>query len=95
MENKNGYKFIWGNYDYSNDLPKDIITNKENKENKEFNQEEENKNFFIPIKSKIKNGLEKTSELTNKLKEKLTFKNQAETSKINQNKFSDILTSFH
>ena len=93
MENKNGYKFIWGNYDYSNDLPKDIITNKENKENKEFNQEEENKNFFIPIKSKIKNGLEKTSELTNKLKEKLTFKNQAETSKINQNKFSDIINN--
>ena len=61
MENKNGNKFIWGNYDYSNDLSKDINPNIEKEES---NQEKEKTNFFSPIKSKIK-----IAELSNQIKD--------------------------
>ena len=80
MENKNGNKFIWGNYDYSNDLSKDINPNIEKTES---NQEKEKTNFFSPIKSKIK-----IAELSNQIKDKLTFDNKNETSKLKQNDFS-------
>ena len=79
MKNKNGNKFIWGNYDYSNDLSKDIISNIPNTEPEQEKEEEKNdKNFLNPIKTKIKEGIEKitSSELTNKIKDKLTSKNQ-------------------
>ena len=80
MENKNGNKFIWGNYDYSNDLSKNINPNIEKTETKE---EKEKTNFFSPIKSKIK-----IAELSNQIKDKLTFENKNETSKSKQNDFS-------
>ena len=51
MKNKNGNKFIWGNYDYSNDLSKDIISNIPNIEPEQEKEEEKNdKNFLNPIK---------------------------------------------
>ena len=65
MNNKNEKKFIWGNYDYSND-------NNDNKNNN--NIPEENKGILSPIKDKIKEGIEKInpSELYNKIKNKYT-----------------------
>ena len=80
MENKNGNKFIWGNYDYSNDLSKNICPNIEKEES---NQEKEKTNFFSQIKSKIK-----IAELSNQIKDKLTFDNKNKTSKLKQNDFS-------
>jgi hypothetical protein len=79
MNNKNGNKFIWGNYDYSNDLSKDIISNISNIEKYQEQEDKKNdKNFLNPIKTKIEEGIDKitTSELTNKLKDKLTSKNK-------------------
>ena len=60
MQNKNGNQFIWGNYTYSNDLSNNQINNASSSELK---QEENSKNFLTPIKSKIKEGLEKIKSL--------------------------------
>ena len=60
MQNINGNKFIWGNYNYSNDLSNNQINNASSSELK---QEENSKNFLTPIKSKIKEGLEKIKSL--------------------------------
>jgi len=65
MQNKNGNKFLWGNYNYSNEITKE---QENNISASESNKEENGKNFFAPIKSKIKEGFEKikTLEITNK-----------------------------
>ena len=76
MDNKNGKKFLWGNYDYSD-------TNNNNKNNNNLN--EENKSVLTPIKEKIKEGIEKInpSELYTKLKNK--YINDENNTKENKN----------
>ena len=66
MQNINGNKFIWGNYNYSNDLSNNLNNNTSLSELK---QEENNKNFLTPITSKIKEGLKKikTLDISNKI----------------------------
>ena len=66
MQNINGNKFIWGNYNYSNDLSNNLNNNTSLSELK---QEENNKNFLTPITSKIKEGLKKITalDLSNKI----------------------------
>ena len=97
MKNKNGNKFLWGNYDYSKELSKDIISNIPNIETEEEKEEEKNdRNFFNPIKTKLKQGIEKikSSELTNKVKDKLTSKNKTQNDNyISQNNYSFNLYS--
>ena len=77
MKNKNGNKYIWGNYDYSDDLSKDI---KSKMPNIESEQENESTNFFSPIKIKIEEEKEKmkSPEITSKLKENLSINNQTQ-----------------
>ena len=89
MQNKNGNKFIWGNYDYSNELSKDLANNISSSESK---QEENNQNFLAPIKSKIKEGFEKikTLEISNKIKEKLSFKNENENNNNKKLNLSNV-----
>ena len=89
MQNKNGNKFIWGNYDYSNELSKDIENNISSSESK---QEENNQNFLAPIKSKIKEGFEKikTLEISNKIKDKLSFKNENENNNNKKLNLSNV-----
>ena len=66
MQNINGNKFIWGNYNYSNDLSNNLNNNTSLSELK---QEKNNKNFLTPITSKIKEGLKKikTLDISNKI----------------------------
>ena len=82
MNNKSEKKFIWGNYDYSN--------NSQNKENNfNNNLKEDNKTFLTPIKDKIKEGFEKInpSELYNKIKNKYTDdEKESNNQNINNNK---------
>ena len=82
MQNKNeDKKFLWGNYNYSNDISKDIISNIPKEESKKTEDKEKNdKNFFSPIKTKIKEGIEKITklELSKKSEENLPSKNQSE-----------------
>ena len=84
MKNKNGNKFLWGNYNYSNELSETIIQNMTKADSE---QEKIDKNILSPIKTKIKEGIDKikTPELINQLKDKLTSKNQ---NQINDNKYS-------
>ena len=82
MQNKNeDKKFLWGNYNYSNEISKDIISNIPKEESEHAKDEEKNdKNFFSPIKTKIKEGIEKITklELSKKSEENLPSKNQSE-----------------
>ena len=83
MQNKNeDKKFLWGNYDYSNDLSKEIISNISNEEEhkQSKDKEKDDNNFFNINKMKIKEENETTtkSELSNKLNNELTSKNQSE-----------------
>ena len=82
MQNKNeDKKFLWGNYNYSNEISKDIISNIPKEEPEHAKDEEKNdKNFFSPIKTKIKEGIEKITklELSKKSEENLPSKNQSE-----------------
>ena len=82
MQNKNeDKKFLWGNYNYSNEISKDIISNIPKEESKKTEDKEKNdKNFFSPIKNKIKEGFEKITkfELSKKSEENLPSKNQSE-----------------
>ena len=82
MQNKNeDKKFLWGNYNYSNEISKDIISNIPKEEPEHVKDEEKNdKNFFSPIKNKIKEGFEKITkfELSKKSEENLPSKNQSE-----------------
>ena len=82
MQNKNeDKKFLWGNYNYSNEISKDIISNIPKEESKKTEDKEKNdKNFFSPIKTKIKEGIEKITklELSKKSEENLPSKNQSE-----------------
>ncbi len=67
MDDKNEKKFIWGNYDYSN--------NTNNNNNSSNNSNEENDNYSI--KEKIKEGIGKIkpSKLYNKIKNKFNSNN--------------------
>ena len=67
MDDKNEKKFIWGNYDYSN--------NTNNNNNSSNNSNEENDNYSI--KEKIKEGIGKIkpSKLYNKIKNKFSSNN--------------------
>ena len=86
MQNKNGNKFLWGNYNYSNEITKE---QENNISASESNKEENGKNFFAPIKSKIKEGFEKikTLEITNK-KEHNEKKNLSDVD-ININRYEE------
>ena len=78
MNNKNEKKFIWVNYDYSND-------NNDNKINNN-NISEVKKGILSPIKDKIKERFEKInpSEIYNKIKNKYT----SDKSKNNKEHYS-------
>ena len=75
--NRNEKIFIWGKYDYSNNI-------NENEDNK--NLKEENKSIIAPLKEKIKEGISEIyqSELNNKIKNKNNLKSKKEN--INYNK---------
>ena len=75
--NRNEKIFIWGKYDYSNNI-------NENEDNN--NLKEENKSIIAPLKEKIKEGISEIyqSELNNKIKNKNNLKSKKEN--INYNK---------
>jgi len=68
MNERTEKKFIWGNYDYSNNNQENNINNNNN------NLTDDNKGILNPIKEKIKEGIGKinSSELYNKLKNKIS-----------------------
>ena len=86
MKNNNGKHFIWGDYDYSEKSSKENSFNISNIDSKE---EKKERNYFNPIKAKIKEGIEKikTSELANKLSSKLSF-NEKQKNDIQKKNYS-------
>ena len=78
MNENNEKKYIWGNYDYSNN-------NQDNNINDNKDSNDDNKGILNPIKEKIKEGIEKvnSSEIYNKIKNKF---NKDKTDNINNNK---------
>ena len=71
-------KFLWGNYDYSENIQEKNYSQNSN--------EQEDKGMFTPIKEKLKEGMEKInpSKLYNSLKNKYIGKEKSENQ--NQNK---------